>query len=83
MKWAPRPSDLLHWLVLQIINLITNRCVRVIGKQESVRFLNLALYQGVVCARARKADMHRRRHPVIPPRGLRQTHQDGSGNTHD
>jgi peptidylprolyl isomerase domain and WD repeat-containing protein 1 len=29
-----------------VINTVTNKVVRVIGKDESLRFLNLALYQG-------------------------------------
>ncbi|EDQ88006.1 uncharacterized protein MONBRDRAFT_9444 [Monosiga brevicollis MX1] len=31
---------------VKVINLITNRCVRIIGKDEGIRFLNIALYQG-------------------------------------
>ena len=34
-------------LVRSVVNLKTNRCVRVLGKPETtVRFLHLALYQG-------------------------------------
>ena len=31
---------------IKVINLHTNKCVRIIGKNENVRFLSLALYQG-------------------------------------
>ncbi|XP_028401226.1 peptidylprolyl isomerase domain and WD repeat-containing protein 1-like [Dendronephthya gigantea] len=31
---------------IKVINIHTNRCVRIIGKNENVRFLSLALYQG-------------------------------------
>ena len=31
---------------IKIINIHTNKCVRIIGKNENVRFLSLALYQG-------------------------------------
>ncbi|XP_048581177.1 peptidylprolyl isomerase domain and WD repeat-containing protein 1 isoform X3 [Nematostella vectensis] len=33
-------------LGIKVVNLHTNRCVRIIGKPENVRFLQLALYQG-------------------------------------
>ena len=31
---------------IKIVNIVTNRMVRLLGKDESHRFLNLALYQG-------------------------------------
>lgn len=31
-----------------VINLHTSRCVRIIGKEESVRYLHLALHQGQI-----------------------------------
>ncbi|PWZ00398.1 hypothetical protein BCV70DRAFT_94770 [Testicularia cyperi] len=31
---------------IKVVNIVSNRCVRLLGKDESVRFLNLALYQG-------------------------------------
>jgi peptidylprolyl isomerase domain and WD repeat-containing protein 1 len=34
------------WADQAVINTVTNKVVRVIGKDESLRFLNLALYQG-------------------------------------
>ncbi|XP_065834118.1 peptidylprolyl isomerase domain and WD repeat-containing protein 1-like [Oscarella lobularis] len=33
-------------LGIKVVNLYTNKCVRMIGKEESVRFLQLSLYQG-------------------------------------
>ncbi|KAJ8972097.1 hypothetical protein NQ314_000323 [Rhamnusium bicolor] len=33
-------------LGIKLINLYTNRCVRIIGKNENLRVLNIALYQG-------------------------------------
>ena len=33
-------------LGIKVINVHTNKCVRIIGKNENVRFLSLALYQG-------------------------------------
>jgi peptidylprolyl isomerase domain and WD repeat-containing protein 1 len=33
---------------VKVVNLTTNRCVRIIGKEESVRFLHLALHQGQI-----------------------------------
>eukprot|EP00056_Hartaetosiga_gracilis_P004443 m.75033 g.75033 ORF g.75033 m.75033 type:complete len:89 (-) comp11832_c0_seq1:3-269(-) len=33
---------------IKIINVVTNKCVRVLGKNESVRFLTVNVYQGVV-----------------------------------
>ncbi|XP_064385842.1 peptidylprolyl isomerase domain and WD repeat-containing protein 1-like [Halichondria panicea] len=33
---------------IKVINLVTNKCVRMIGKEENVRFLQLAVHQGQV-----------------------------------
>lgn len=33
---------------IKVINLYSNKCVRVIGKEENVRFLGISLYQGKV-----------------------------------
>lgn len=33
---------------VKVVNLVTNKCVRVIGKEENARFLQLALHQGQV-----------------------------------
>ncbi|XP_065904172.1 peptidylprolyl isomerase domain and WD repeat-containing protein 1-like [Dysidea avara] len=35
-------------LGMKVINLVTNKCVRTLGKEESVRFLNISLYQGKI-----------------------------------
>lgn len=35
-------------LGIKLINLYTNRCVKIIGKNENLRLLNLALYQGKI-----------------------------------
>jgi peptidylprolyl isomerase domain and WD repeat-containing protein 1 len=29
-----------------VVNIVTNRVVRLLGKDEAIRFLNLTLYQG-------------------------------------
>jgi len=33
-------------LGIKVINIHTNKCVKILGKNENVRFLNIALYQG-------------------------------------
>lgn len=33
-------------LGIKLINIYTNRCVRIIGKNENLRMLNISLYQG-------------------------------------
>lgn len=33
--------------LVQVVNIITNKCVRTIGKNDSLRILSLALYQGL------------------------------------
>jgi peptidylprolyl isomerase domain and WD repeat-containing protein 1 len=33
---------------IKVINLVTNKCVRILGKEENVRFLQLTLFQGNV-----------------------------------
>merc|ERR1712048_785138 len=33
-------------LGVKVINIHTNKCVNVLGKNDNVRFLNIALYQG-------------------------------------
>lgn len=35
-------------LGVKLVNLYTNKCVRIIGKNENLRLLHLALYQGKV-----------------------------------
>jgi len=37
---------------IKVINLYTNKCVRVIGKEENVRLLQLALHQGQIGKKA-------------------------------
>merc|ERR1712142_298601 len=34
-------------LGIKVINLETNRCVRILGKLENVRFVKLCLFQGI------------------------------------
>ncbi|KAK9491725.1 hypothetical protein V1508DRAFT_373323 [Lipomyces doorenjongii] len=34
------------YLGIKVVNIVTNKCVRLFGSQENVRFLNLAMYQG-------------------------------------
>ena len=34
------------YFVLVAVNLHTNRCAKILGKQENVRFLHLSLFQG-------------------------------------
>ncbi|KAK9463646.1 uncharacterized protein V1516DRAFT_698232 [Lipomyces oligophaga] len=33
-------------LGIKVVNIVTNRCVRLLGSEDNVRFINLALYQG-------------------------------------
>ncbi|KAJ8097846.1 hypothetical protein POJ06DRAFT_23371 [Lipomyces tetrasporus] len=34
------------YLGIKVVNIVTNKCVRLLGSEENIRFLNLALYQG-------------------------------------
>lgn len=36
-------------LGIKLINIHTNKCIRIIGKNENLRLLNIALYQGKYC----------------------------------
>uniref|UniRef100_A0A673JXF2 PPIase cyclophilin-type domain-containing protein n=1 Tax=Sinocyclocheilus rhinocerous TaxID=307959 RepID=A0A673JXF2_9TELE len=45
-------------LGIKVINVETNRCVRILGKQENIRVVQLSLFQGV-------AKQHHKHHPVI------------------
>ena len=38
----------MYMFLRTVVNLHTSRCVRVIGKEESVRYLQLALHQGQI-----------------------------------
>ncbi|KAL7009101.1 Peptidyl-prolyl cis-trans isomerase cyp15 [Cystobasidiomycetes sp. EMM_F5] len=40
------PSQLLTYPLSKVINTITNRLVRILGRDENHRFLNISLYQG-------------------------------------
>ena len=50
-----------HYIIHAVVNLTTNRCVRIIGKEESVRFLHLALHQGQIGKTATHSVVRRRR----------------------
>ncbi|KAF5385705.1 hypothetical protein D9757_005503 [Collybiopsis confluens] len=39
-------------LGIKVVNVVTNRVVRVLGKDEAVRFLNMSLYQGAPAKRS-------------------------------
>ncbi|KIY62048.1 peptidyl-prolyl cis-trans isomerase [Cylindrobasidium torrendii FP15055 ss-10] len=39
-------------LGIKVVNVVTNRVVRVLGKEEAVRFLNIGLYQGAPAKRS-------------------------------
>jgi len=66
--FAPLLTDL-------VINTVTNKVVRVIGKDESLRFLNLALYQG---APAKKGvttlAMAASANPLLQDKAIRDPH---------
>lgn len=51
LQRPPTPFTLESGLLdsLQVVNIVTNRCVRVIGKNETIRVLSVALYQGYFC----------------------------------
>ncbi|KAK7202572.1 peptidyl-prolyl cis-trans isomerase [Myxozyma melibiosi] len=34
------------YLGIKVINMVTNRCVRLLGSEDNIRFLNLSVYQG-------------------------------------
>lgn len=36
-------------LGIKLVNIHTNKCIKVIGKNENLRLLNIALYQGKFC----------------------------------
>lgn len=36
-------------LGIKLVNIRTNKCVKIIGKNENLRMLNIALYQGKFC----------------------------------
>ena len=55
----------------KVVNLTTNRCVRIIGKEESVRFLHLALHQGQI-GKAATHSVVRANH--LPPLVVSLTH---------
>ena len=39
--------------VMIVVNTVTNRVVRLLGKDETVRWMNLSLYQGAPAMRGR------------------------------
>lgn len=53
------------WAVIDlwvVVNIFTNRVVRVLGKDESVRFLDLALYQGAPAKKGLNTVVRRQAH---------------------
>ena len=43
---VPTPSPILPLLPFAVVNIVTNKCVDMIGKDDSVRFLAVSLFQG-------------------------------------
>ena len=41
------PHCLSDWAHLAVINTVTNKLVRILGRDENHRFLNIGLYQGM------------------------------------
>lgn len=41
------------FLSMAVVNTVTNRVVRLLGKDETVRFMNLTLYQGAPAKKGR------------------------------
>lgn len=55
---------------IKFINLVTDRCVRLLGKDESVRFMNLALFQGAPDKRVSSLAAAASENPLLAKQGL-------------
>ncbi|SJX64767.1 related to Peptidylprolyl isomerase domain and WD repeat-containing protein 1 [Sporisorium reilianum f. sp. reilianum] len=55
---------------VKMVNLVTDRCVRLLGKDESVRFVQLALFQGAAGKRAGSLAAAASENPLLAKQGL-------------
>lgn len=55
---------------IKIVNLVTDRCVRLLGKDESVRFMHLALFQGAPNKRVSSLAAAASENPLLAKQGL-------------
>ncbi|KAJ1025095.1 hypothetical protein NDA16_002602 [Ustilago loliicola] len=55
---------------IKFVNLVTDRCVRLLGKDESVRFMNLALFQGAPDKKVSSLAAAASENPLLAKQGL-------------
>ncbi len=55
---------------IKFVNLVTDRCVRLIGKDESVRFMHLALFQGAPDKKVSSLAAAASENPLLAKQGL-------------
>lgn len=55
---------------IKFVNLVTNRCVRLLGKDESVRFMHLALFQGAPDKKLTSLAAAASENPLLAKQGL-------------
>ncbi len=55
---------------VKFVNLVTDRCVRLLGKDESVRFMNVALFQGAPDKKTTSLAAAASENPLLAKQGL-------------
>lgn len=55
---------------IKVVNLVTDRCVRLLGKDESVRFMHLGLFQGVPDKKISSLAAAASENPLLAKQGL-------------
>ncbi|SNX83891.1 related to Peptidylprolyl isomerase domain and WD repeat-containing protein 1 [Melanopsichium pennsylvanicum] len=55
---------------IKFVNLVTDRCVRLLGKDESIRFMHLALFQGVPDKKVSSLAAAASENPLLAKQGL-------------
>ncbi|SPC67678.1 related to Peptidylprolyl isomerase domain and WD repeat-containing protein 1 [Ustilago sp. UG-2017b] len=55
---------------IKFVNLVTDQCVRLLGKDESVRFMNLALFQGAPDKKVSSLAAAASENPLLAKQGL-------------
>ncbi|KAG1822732.1 uncharacterized protein BJ212DRAFT_1444982 [Suillus subaureus] len=58
-------------LGIKVVNTVTNRVARLLGKDESVRWMNLALYQGAPAKKGLAPAMTASANPMLANKGIR------------
>ncbi|KIK38998.1 hypothetical protein CY34DRAFT_808818 [Suillus luteus UH-Slu-Lm8-n1] len=58
-------------LGIKVVNVVTNRVARLLGKDESVRWMNLALYQGAPAKKGLAPAMTASANPMLANKGIR------------